>query len=111
MQRLNTATLNAFLSEPGVSATMFGAPQGEATLDQAVQFAEAWLECHDEASFGYVDAFANVAAARSYAVRVLPTTMIVSDGEIVAWIEGRCSSIRIAQAIASARRVRRPVAA
>lgn len=111
MQRLNTATLSDFLSEPGVSAVMFGAPNGEATMDQAVQFAEAWLECHDEASFGYIDAFENVAPARTYAVRVLPTTMIVSDGELVAWIEGRCSSIRIAQAIAGARRVRQPVAA
>lgn len=111
MQRLNIATLSDFLSEHGVSAVMFGAPNGEATMDQAVQFAESWLECHDEASFGYIDAFENVAAARTYAVRVLPTTMIVNDGEIVAWIEGRCSSIRIAQAIASARRVHQPVAA
>jgi hypothetical protein len=109
MQRLNTAALSGFLSEPGVSAVMFGAPQGAATMDQAVQFAEAWLERHDDANFGYVDAFANVAAARSYSVRVLPTTMIVSDGEVVAWIEGRHSSIRIAQAIRDARRV--PVAA
>lgn len=105
MQRLNTDTLNDFLSEPGVSAVMFGAPQGEATMDQAVQHAETWLECHDEANFGYVDAFRNVAAARSYSVRVLPTTMIVRDGEIIAWIEGRCSSIRIAQAIRGAARV------
>jgi Hydrogenase-1 expression protein HyaE len=111
MQRLNTATLSDFLSEPGVSAVMFGAPNGEATMDQAVQFAEAWLECHDEASFGYIDAFENVAAARTYAVRVLPTTMIVRDGDIVAWIEGRCSSIRIAQSIAGACRAHHPVAA
>lgn len=111
MQRLNTATLNVFLSEPGVRAVMFGAPHGEATMDQAIQFAEAWLECNDEASFGYVDAFENIAAAGSYSVRVLPTTMIVHNGEIVAWIEGRCSSIRVAQAIAGAQRVRQPVAA
>jgi hypothetical protein len=105
MQRLNTETLNDFLSKPGVSAVMFGAPQGEATMDQAIQHAEAWLECHDEASFGYVDAFASVAAARSYAVRVLPTTMIVRDGEIITWIEGRHSSIRVSQAIRGAARV------
>lgn len=109
MQRLNNRTLNDFVSEPGVAAIMFGAPHGEATMDQAVQFAEAWLECHDDANFGYVDAFENVAAARSYSVRVLPTTMIVKDGEVVAWIEGRHSSIRVAQAIKTAERV--PVAA
>ena len=111
MQRLNTTTLSDFLSKPGVGAIMFGAPHGEATRDQAIQFAEAWLECHDHARFGYVDAFENVEAARSYAVRVLPTTMIVRNGEIVAWIEGRSSSIRVAQAIAGANRVREPIAA
>ena len=109
MQRLNTATLSDFLSEPGVAAVMFGAPRGEASMGQAVQFAEAWLECHDEANFGYVDAFENVTAARAYCVRVLPTTMIVADGEPVAWIEGRHSSIRIAQAIRNT--VRAPIAA
>lgn len=109
MQRLNTASLSDFLSDPGVSAIMFGAPRGEASMDQAVQFAEAWLDCHDEANFGYVDAFENVAAARAYSVRVLPTTMIACNGEIVAWIEGRHTSARIAQAIRSAGRV--PVAA
>lgn len=109
MQRLNNTTLSDLLSEPGVSAVMFGAPHGEATMDQSVQFAEAWLECHDHANFGYIDAFANVAAARSYSVRVLPTTMISLNGEIIAWIEGRHSSIRIAQAIRNAERV--PVAA
>ena len=83
---------------------MFGAPHGEATMDQAIEFADAWLDCHDEANFGYIDAFENVAAARAYAVRVLPTTMIARDGEIVAWIEGRASSIRVAQAILNAER-------
>lgn len=109
MQRLNTDTLSDFLSDPGVSVVMFGAPQGEATMDQAVQFAEAWLDCHDEADFGYVDAFENVSAARDYSVRVLPTTMVVANGEVTAWIEGRHSSIRIAQAIRNAERI--PVAA
>jgi hypothetical protein len=111
MQRLNTATLNDFLSEPGVSAVMFGAPHGEASMDQAVQFAEAWLERHDEANFAYIDAFENVAAARAYSVRVLPTTMIACNGEIVAWIEGRHSSVRIGQAIRAAARPRAPAAA
>lgn len=111
MQRLNTNTLRDFLSKPGVGVVMFGAPRGAATMDQAIQFAEAWLDCHDHANFGYIDAFENVEAACHYAVRVLPTTMIVRNGEIVSWIEGRSSSIRIAQVIACASRVREPVAA
>jgi hypothetical protein len=104
MQRLNTATLSDFLGEPGVAAVMFGAPEGEASMDQAVQFAEAWLHCHDEASFGYIDAFENVATARAYALRVLPTTMITRDGEIMAWIEGRHASTVIAATIGSVAR-------
>jgi hypothetical protein len=104
MQRLNNSTLQSFVSERGVSAVLFGAPNGEATMHQAIDFADAWLDCHDDASFGYIDAFDNVAAARAYAVRVLPTTMIARDGEIIAWLEGRCSSIRVAQAVQSAGR-------
>lgn len=111
MQRLSNTTLQSFITERGVSAVMFGAPTGESTMAQAIDFADAWLEAHDDASFGYIDAFDNVAAARAYAVRVLPTTMIARDGEIIAWIEGRCSSTRIAQAIRNAARQPAAVAA
>lgn len=104
MQKLNNDTLQSFVSEPGVSAIMFGAPSGEATMNQALEFAEAWLACHDDANFGYIDAFANVAAARAYAVRVLPTTMIVRAGEVIAWIEGRHASPRITAEIRRAAR-------
>jgi hypothetical protein len=104
MQRLNNETLQLFVHERGLSAIMFGAPDGEATMAQAIDFADAWLDCHDEANFGYIDAFANAAAARACAVRVLPTTMIARDGEIVAWIEGRHASTVIAAAIANASR-------
>lgn len=105
MQRLTNDTLQGFISDPGATAIMFGAPKGEATMNQAIDFADAWLDCHDDASFGYIDAFENVAAARAYAVRVLPTTMITRNGEIIAWIEGRCSGTRIAATIKSAMRV------
>jgi hypothetical protein len=104
MQRLNNDTLQSFVNERGVTAIMFGATDGEATMNQAIDFADAWLDCHDEAHFGYIDALENVAAARAYAVRVLPTTMIARDGDITAWIEGRSSSVRIGQAILSASR-------
>lgn len=104
MQRLNNDTLQSFVNERGVTAIMFGATDGEATMNQAIDFADAWLDCHDEAHFGYIDALKNVAAARAYAVRVLPTTMIARDGEIIAWIEGRASGIRVGQAIMNANR-------
>jgi len=102
MQRLNNDTLQPFINERGVSVIMFGAPDGEATMAQAIDFADAWFDCHDEANFGYIDAFANAVAARAYAVRVLPTTMIARDGEIIAWIEGRHASTIITSAIGNA---------
>ena len=105
MQRLNNDTLQGFISEPGVSAVMFGAPDGEATMNQAIDFADAWLANHDDADFGYIDAFANVEAARAYAVRVLPTTMITRNGEVIAWIEGRHASHCITAEIRNATRV------
>ena len=111
MQRLNEATLGGFLRERGVSAVMFGAPRGEATMIQAVEFADAWLDCHNDAGFGYVDAFDNVAAARDYGVRVLPTTVVFDGGEIVAWIEGRHASGSIVQAIRATLRAPAAVAA
>ena len=104
MQRLNNDTLQPFINEPRVSAIMFDAPTGESNMAQAIEFADAWLDCHDEAHFGYIDAFENVAAARAYAVRVLPTTMITRDGEIIAWIEGSHSSAVITAAIVNASR-------
>jgi hypothetical protein len=105
MQRLSNDTLQPFIDRRGTAATMFGAPDGEATMNQAIVFAEAWIENRDDARFGYVDAFENVAAARAYAVRVLPTTMITHDGEVIAWIEGRHSAHAITAAIANASRV------
>ena len=77
---------------------MIGAPLGEATMAQAVEFANAWAEHRGEADFGYVDAFENIAAARSFAVPVLPTTLVLRRGE---------ASARTVQANL-ATRIRRP---
>ncbi len=90
MKRLGMETIGRFLSEADVAAVMFGAPTGEATMNQAVEFAGAWRRCK-EVSFGYVDAFEEVALARSLAIRVLPTTLVVRNGKIVERYEGRHS--------------------
>jgi hypothetical protein len=111
MQKLNNNNLQSFIDEPGVSVVMFGAPTGEATMNQALAFAEAWLDCHDDANFGYIDAFDDVAAARTYRVRVLPTTMVAKNGQVVAWIEGNCSRARVSEMIACANAIRERIAA
>jgi hypothetical protein len=65
MQRLTSETLPDFIAGSETAAILFGAPQGEATLDQAHAFAEAWIEHRDHAGFAYVDAFDHVAIARA----------------------------------------------
>lgn len=102
MKRLNNTTLQHFLKASDIAVVMFGAPEGEATMDQAVEFAHAWMEHRGEASFGYVDAFENISAARSHAVRVLPTTLVLRQGEIVSGFEGRCPRARITSAVNAA---------
>lgn len=102
MKRLNADTLNAFVRDAETAVLMFGAPQGEATMDQAIEIADAWSERRENARFGYVDAFQHVQSARAFSVRVLPTTLVLRDGEEVARFEGRCASARIVAAIRAA---------
>jgi hypothetical protein len=102
MQRLTTATLSSFLNAHSTAAILIGAPDGEATMDAAASFAEAWVDHRDHAAFGYVDAFEQPAAARWLDVRVLPTTLVFQDGIVVGRIEGRCSSHMVAAAVTSA---------
>lgn len=88
MKRLSLETFGSFVGEANISAIMFGSPTGDATRDQAIEFADAWTRRGD-VSFGYVDAFEQVALARSFSIRVLPTTLVLRDGEVVARYEGR----------------------
>lgn len=102
MQRLNDATLPDFVAGAEIATVLFGAPHGEASLDQAHAFAEAWVDQRHFAAFGYIDAFANISTARAYGVRILPTTFVLRDGDIVAKLEGRNAAPRIVAAIARA---------
>jgi thioredoxin-like negative regulator of GroEL len=99
MQRLNTNTVQRFVREAELAVVMFGSPDSQATMAQAVEFALAWADNGDAAQFGYVDAFENIAAARAFGIRLLPTTLIVRDGAIAAKLEGRQPSLRIESAL------------
>lgn len=101
MQRLTTDTLPAFRASSRISLLLFGAPEGEATMRQAMMFAETWADHGERAAFGYVDAFENIAAARAFGVRVLPTTCLILDGDVATVLEGVHESHRLAAAIAS----------
>lgn len=100
MQRLTAATLPALIAEAQTAVILFGSPEGETTRDQAYDFADAWFEKRHHAHFGYVDAFENVGAARAHGIRVLPTTLILRDGALIAKLEGKQSASRIVAAIA-----------
>jgi thioredoxin-like negative regulator of GroEL len=90
MKRLSSETFGSFISEAATAAVMFGSPTGDATMDQAIEFVDAW-ERRRDVGFGYVDAFEQIALARSFSIRVLPTTLVLRQGEIVARYEGRHS--------------------
>ena len=90
MKRLSAETFSSFISEGDIAAVMFGSPTGEATMEQAIEFADTWKRRRD-VGFGYVDAFEQVALTRSFSIRVLPTTLVLRDGKVVARYEGRHS--------------------
>lgn len=100
MKRLSREAFGPFVQD-GVSAIMFLAPRGEASMAQAIDFAAAWAS-HPGPAFGYVDAFVDVALSRFFEIRVLPTTLVLRDGEEVVRLEGRCPAASIARAIAAA---------
>jgi len=110
MQRLNSNTVQRFVREADIAALMFGSPESETTMAQAIEFALAWADNSGTAQFGYVDAFQNIAAARSFGVRMLPTTLIVRNGEVVARLEGRQPSMLIEAALRNAQ-TQHPIAA
>lgn len=102
MQRLNANTVPRFVREAEVAVVMFGSPESQATMAQAIEFAIAWADNGGAAQFGYVDAFENIAAARAFGIRLLPTTLVTRDGAIVAKLEGRQPSLRIESALRAA---------
>ena len=110
MQRLNSNTVERFVREADIAALMFGSPESETTMAQAIEFALAWADTNGAAQFGYINAFADIATARAFGIRLLPTTLIVCGGEVIVKLEGRQPSLLIEAALANAC-VQRPIAA
>lgn len=102
MQRLNAANTQRFVREAESAVVLFGSPDSEITMAQAIEFALAWADNSGDAQFGYVDAFENIAVARAFGIRLLPTTLITHRGEVVAMLEGQQPSLRIEAALRAA---------
>jgi hypothetical protein len=107
MKRLDSKSLPAFLSSPGVAVVMFGAAVGEATLEQAEQFALLWADhavsdvpsVRPEVRFGYVDGTANWQALEQFDIDKLPATLAVRNGVVTHRLEGLHLRDEIAQTL------------
>lgn len=103
MKKVTDNTLPQFLAQSDIAVLMVGAPSGQATMDQACELTRAWLDHRDAAAFGYLDAFEEPATTRGLAIRLVPTTLVIAGGDVVARLEGAASAARIASAILGAR--------
>lgn len=98
MRRLSKIIFDSFVRGRDVAAVMFGAPRHEATMEQALDFVAAWAG-QSRVGFGYVDAFEEVALARYFEIRVLPTILVLYGGEELVRLEGRQSASTISRAV------------
>jgi thioredoxin-like negative regulator of GroEL len=99
MKRLDEESLRQMAEAPGAALVMFGHPTSRPTMAQAQAFAELWADCGEAAQFGYLDALMHEGAARRYAVRALPTTLLFRDGVLAAAFEGFHTRARLEAAL------------
>ena len=88
LKKLDDDTLSAFVRGRGLGLVLFGSHNGRPTLAQAHVFAELWADRLNDIRFGYIDALCCEAAKKSYAVRMLPTVLVVRDGRVIGKLEG-----------------------
>jgi thioredoxin-like negative regulator of GroEL len=101
LKKLDDDTLPGFVAARGLGLVLFGSHNGKPTLAQAHVFADLWADRHRDVRFGYVDALAHEAAKKRYAVRVLPTLLVVRDGRVISKLEGFHDRTRLEAALAS----------
>jgi hypothetical protein len=108
VKRLTKLTFDDFAASLSVAAVMFIAPQREVSMRQAVDFAAAWA-AHPGMAFGYVDSFDDIALSRCLEIRVLPTTLVLIDGEEIARLEGWHTQSRISHVLEVAAKLGEPL--
>ncbi len=99
MKKLDDETLPGFVGGRGLRLVLFGSYHGKPTLAQAHVFADLWAERHTDIRFGYIDALCNEMAKKRYAVRLLPTLLVVGDGRVIAKLEGFHDRARLEAAL------------
>lgn len=108
LQRLDDETLPGFVRGRGLRLVLFGSHNGRPTLAQAHVFADLWADRHADIGFGYIDALCNEAAKKRFAVRLLPTLLVVREGAVIAKLEGFHDRVRLEAALSD--RLEAPVA-
>jgi len=88
LKKLDDDTLPAFVAGRGLGLVLFGSHNGKPTLAQSHVFAELWADRLNDIRFGYIDALCCEAAKKHYAVRMLPTLLVVRDGRVIGKLEG-----------------------
>ena len=99
LNRLDDETLPGFVRGSGLRLVLFGSHNGKPTLAQAHVFADLWADRHADIRFGYIDALCNEAAKKSFAVRLLPTLLVVREGYVIAKLEGFHDRARLEAAL------------
>jgi thioredoxin-like negative regulator of GroEL len=87
-EKLDDDTLPAFVAGRGLGLVLLGSYNGKPTLAQSHVFAELWADRFGDIRFGSIDAPSCDTAKKRYAVRMLPTILIVRDGRAIGRLEG-----------------------
>ncbi len=111
MKKLDDETLVHFMGKSGLGLVLLGSHNGKPTLAQAHVFADLWADRHNDIRFGYVDALCCELARKRYAVRLLPTLLVVRDGRMIAKLEGFHNRNRLEAALEPTRIVQEARAA
>jgi len=99
LKKLDDDILPAFVAGRGLGLVLFGSHNGKPTLAQAHVFAELWADRLYDIRFGYINALCCEAAKKRYAVRMLPTLLVVRDGRVVSKLEGFHARERLESAL------------
>ena len=102
LKKLDDDTLSAFSARRGFGLVLFGSHNGKPTLAQSHVFAELWADRFKDIRFGYIDALCCGISKKLYAVRLLPTLLIMRDGLVIGKLEGFHNRLRLEAALEAA---------
>lgn len=99
LKKLDDDTLPAFVAARGLGLVLFGSHNGKPTLAQSHVFADLWADRFNDIRFGYIDALCCEGSKKHYAVRVLPTLLVVMNGRVIGKLEGFHDRSRLESAL------------